>query len=219
MNTKHFLRVLTAILRLVHPFMPFVSEKLWQVIGIAPGSILEGGFPKADDFPEDPPAEKNLMHIQGLIYEVRNLRGEMNVPPSRNVEIWLRCPDPALRVLADRYRENFLILAKGADLLYLGDAEKPPAASISAVYQGVEIFIPVKGVIQFEEELKRLEKELQKSRKDSQGTEIKLSNEDFLRKAPAEVIQKEKDKVQALKKKIEKLEGHAGRLKELMAQG
>ncbi|MCU0578895.1 MAG: valine--tRNA ligase [Desulfobacterota bacterium] len=212
-------RVLTAILRLIHPFMPFVSEKLWQIIRTGTGSILEAGFPRGADFPENAPAEKNLMLIQGLIYEVRNLRGEMNVPPSRNVEIWLRCPDPDLRALADRYRENVLILAKGADLSYLGDTEKPPAASISSVYQGVEIFIPVKGVIQFEDELQRLDKEIQKSRKDCQQTEKKLANEDFLQKAPAEVVQKEKDKVLTLGKKIEKLEGHAARLKDLMAQG
>ena len=92
----------------------------------------------------------------------------------------------------------------------------PPDTAVSGVYQGIEIFIPLKDILQFEEEMKRLEKEIQKTRKEWQQTEKKLSNEDFLQKAPAEVIQKEKEKVQVLGKKMEKLEGHVKRLKALM---
>lgn len=84
------------------------------------------------------------------------------------------------------------------------------------MYQTLEIFIPLKGVIQFEEESTRLDKEIQKSRKECQQTEKKLANEDFLRKAPGEVVQKEKEKVQVLGKKLEKLEGHLDRIRRLM---
>jgi valyl-tRNA synthetase len=211
------LRSFAAILRLVHPFMPFVSEKLWQTLMRTPESILQAGLPEAADFPEDPSAENHIGLVQGLIYEIRNIRGEMNISPSKNVEIWLRCPETAQQDLIQGHQENVLNLTRGASLTFLGAIQCPPDTAVSGVYRGIEIFIPLKDILQFEEELKRLEKEIQKTRKDWQQAEKKLSNEDFLQKAPAEVIQKEKEKVQGLGKKMEKLEGHVKRLKALMA--
>ncbi len=210
-------RSFAAILRLVHPFMPFVSEKLWQTLMRTSDSILQAGLPEAADFPEDPSAENGIGLIQGLIYEIRNIRGEMNISPSKNVEIWLRCPEPAQQDLIRGHQENVLNLTRGSGLTFLGPIQGPPDTAVSGVYQGIEIFIPLKDILQFDEELKRLEKEIQKTRKEWQQTEKKLSNEDFLQKAPAEVIQKEKEKVQVLGKKMEKLEGHVKRLKALMA--
>jgi valyl-tRNA synthetase len=210
------LRSFAAILRLVHPFMPFVSEKLWQILMRTPESILQAGFPEAADFPEDPSAEDHIGLVQGLIYEIRNIRGEMNISPSKNVEIWLRCPEPVLQDLIQGHQENVLNLTRGATLNFLGAIQGPPDTAVSGVYRGIEIFIPLKDILQFEEELKRLEKEIQKTRKEWQQSEKKLSNEDFLQKAPAEVILKEKEKVQVLGKKMEKLEGHVKRLKALM---
>ena len=95
-------------------------------------------------------------------------------------------------------------------LLFWGPCAGPPDTAVSGVYQGIEIFIPLKDILQFDGELKRLDKEIQKTRKDWQQTEKKLSNEDFLQKAPAEVIRKEKEKVQVLGKK----DGKAGRARE-----
>jgi valyl-tRNA synthetase len=214
---RALLRSFAAILRLVHPFMPFVSEKLWQTLMRTSDSILQAGFPEAADFPEDSSAENHMGLIQGLIYEIRNIRGEMNISPSKNVEIWLRCPEPFQQDLIQAHQENVLNLTKGSGLTFLGALEGPPDTAVSGVFQGIEIFIPLKDILQFEEELKRLEKEIQKTRKDWQQIEKKLSNEDFLQKAPAEVIQKEKEKVQVSGKKMEKLEGHVKRLKALMA--
>jgi valyl-tRNA synthetase len=211
------LRSFAAILRLAHPFMPFVSEKLWQTLMRTKESILQAGFPEAADFPEDPSAEDHIGLVQGLIYEIRNIRGEMNISPSKNVEIWLRCPEPVLQDLIQGHQENVLNLTRGATLNFLGAIQGPPDTAVSGVYRGIEIFIPLKDILQFEEELKRLEKEIQKTRKEWQQAEKKLSNEDFLQKAPAEVILKEKEKVQVLGKKMEKLEGHVKRLKALMA--
>jgi valyl-tRNA synthetase len=209
-------RSFAAILRLVHPFMPFVSEKLWQTLMRTSESILQAGLPEAAEFPEDPSAENHIGLVQGLIYEIRNIRGEMNISPSKNVEIWLRCPEAVQQDLLRGHQENILVLTRGSSLTFLGVLQGPPDTAVSGVYQGIEIFIPLKDILQFDEELKRLDKEIQKARKDWQQTDKKLSNEDFLQKAPAEVIQKEKEKVQVLGKKMEKLEGHVKRLKALM---
>ena len=150
-----------------------------------------------------------------MISEVRNIRGEMNVPPSKNVEICLRLTDSFSKPLIGAHQQKLLVLAKGSKITFLGDEKNPPSAA-SGVFEGMEIFIPLKGIIQFDEEEKRLNKELDMLRKEWTRIEKKLANEDFLQKAPEEVVNKEKEKVYSLGKKIEKLENHLGRIKELM---
>jgi valyl-tRNA synthetase len=207
--------VLSALLRLVHPFMPFVSEKIYQSLMGSGHSILNAPFPKAEDFPVNKEAEREIEIVKGLISEIRNIRGEMNVPPSKNAEICLRLPDGFIRTLLETHRKNILVLAKGSDITIL-ENEKNPPSSASGVFEGIEIFIPLKGIIQFEEEEKRLDKELAKLRKESTQVEKKLANEDFLQKAPLDVVAKEKEKVRSLQKKIEKLDDHLRKIRELM---
>jgi valyl-tRNA synthetase len=139
----------------------------------------------------------------------------MNIPPSKNIEICLRISEPVHKALIEAHQHNFLILAKGSEITFLNNDKNPPS-SASGVFEGMEIFIPLKGVIQFDEEEKRLEKELAKLRKERTQIEKKLANEDFLQKAPQEVVDKEKEKIHSLEKKNEKLESHLGRIKELM---
>ncbi len=215
-NTRMTLyRVLLAIVKLIHPFMPFISEKIYQSLPERDTSILKEHFPERGDFPEDDQAEKAIETLKGLIYEIRNIRGEMNIPPSKNVEICLRVSESETKALIEGHQSIFLILAKGVKLTFLTQKKNPPS-SASGVFEGVEIFIPLKGVIQFDEEEKRLEKELAKLRKEWTQIDKKLTNEDFLKKAPPEVVEKEKEKIRSLGKKTEKLEGHLERIKELM---
>jgi valyl-tRNA synthetase len=209
-------RVLLAILKLSHPFMPFISEKIYQSLPERGTSILKESFPVPEDFPEDHQAEKEIETLKGLISEIRNIRGEMNIVPSKNVEICLRVSEPVTRNLIEAHQSIFLILAKGSGLTFLYQEKNPPS-SASGVFEGMEIFIPLKGIIQFDEEEKRLEKELAKLRKEWTQIDKKLTNEDFLQKAPLEVVEKEKEKIRSLGKKTEKLGSHLGRIKELMA--
>jgi len=207
-------QVLLALLKLIHPFMPFVSEKIYQSFPGKKTSILQEPFPTAEDFFEDGRAEKEIETIKGLISEVRNIRGEMNVAPSKNVEICLRVSESLNRALIEKHQQNILILAKGSRITLLKGKKNPPS-SASGVFEGIEIFIPLKGIIQFEEEEKRLDKELVRLRKDWTQIEKKLANEDFLQKAPQDVVGKEKEKLSSLEQKIEKLESHLKRIKEL----
>ncbi len=208
-------RVLLAILKLSHPFMPFISEKIYQSLPEREASILKESFPLPGDFPEDDQAEKEIETLKGLITEIRNIRGEMNIPPSKNVEICMRVSEPANRTSIEAHQSIFLILAKGSGITFLNQEKNPPS-SASGVFEGMEIFIPLKGVIQFDEEEKRLEKELAKLRKEWTQIDKKLTNEDFLQKAPPDVVEKEKEKIRSLGKKMEKLESHLERIKELM---
>lgn len=208
-------RILLAILKLSHPFMPFITEKIYQSLPEKKATILQESFPVAENFLEDDEAEKEIEILKGLVSEIRNIRGEMNVPPSRNVEICLRVSEPAKKSLIEAHHSIFLILAKGSGITFLDQGKIPPS-SASGVFEGMEIFIPLKGVIQFDEEEKRLEKELVKLRKEWTQIDKKLTNEDFLRKAPGDVVEKEKEKIRSLGKKTEKLENHLERIKELM---
>ncbi|MGC1403946.1 MAG: valine--tRNA ligase [Thermodesulfobacteriota bacterium] len=215
MTRKILYQVLVTLLKVVHPFMPFVSEKIYQSLPGSRSSILREPFPALENFFVDEQAEKEMETIKGLISEVRNIRGEMNVPPSKNVEICLRVTDPSSKASIEAHQQKILVLAKGSGLTLLMDEKNPPS-SASGVFEGMEIFIPLKGIIQFEEEEKRLDKELATLRKEWTRIEKKLANEDFLQKAPEEVVNKEKEKVHSLGKKIEKLENHFERIKELM---
>ena len=209
-------RTLSAILKLAHPFIPFVTEKIHRSLPHTRESILLEAFPEAAGFPQDPGAEKEMATVQGLISEVRNLRGEMNIPPSKQVEIFLRIAEPAVRNLIEEHRDPIMILAKASAIHYLPDAQNP-ANALAGVFEAYEVFLPLKGIIQFEEELERLEKDLAKLIKESSQSEKKLANEDFLRKAPAEIVAKEKDKIATLGKKMEKLSNQARKIREMMA--
>ncbi len=215
MTRKILYQVLVTLLKVIHPFMPFVSEKIYQSLPGSRSSILREPFPALENFFVDEQAEKEMETIKGLISEVRNIRGEMNVPPSKNVEICLRVTDPSSKASIEAHQQKILVLAKGSGLTLLMDEKNPPS-SASGVFEGMEIFIPLKGIIQFEEEEKRLDKELATLRKEWTRIEKKLANEDFLQKAPEEVVNKEKEKEHSLGKKIEKLENHFERIKELM---
>ncbi len=215
MTQKTLYQVLATLLKVIHPFMPFVSEKIYQSLPGSRSSILRESFPALKNFFVDEKAEKEMETIKGLISEVRNIRGEMNVPPSKNVEICLRVTDSSSKGLIEAHQQKILVMSRGSVITFLMD-EKNPLSSASGVFEGMEIFIPLKGIIQFEEEEKRLDKELATLRKEWTRIEKKLANEDFLQKAPEEVVNKEKEKVHSLGKKIEKLENHLERIKELM---
>jgi valyl-tRNA synthetase len=209
-------QLLKVLLKLVHPFMPFVSERIYRSLPTSGLSLLKENFPRSGDFPRDDQAEREMEFIQGLISEIRNLRGEMNIPPSKEAPIFVRSARTSLEELIEAHRQQLLILAKGSGLDFLRDEKNPPY-SVSGVVEGQEVFISLKGLIQFEEEISRLEKELEKLRKEAARTEKKLANEDFLSKAPQEVVEKEKEKIATLGRKIEKLSSHAQKIRDMMA--
>jgi valyl-tRNA synthetase len=209
------LRVLSAILRLLHPFMPYITEEIWQKLPGAQGSVMVAPFPQPDPQYTHPGAEAEMYLVMAAITAIRNIRGEMNVPPATQVEVFLQSPSaPALEALS-RHGENIKILAR-VQALHCNAAAGPPAAAAKAVVDQVEIFMPLTGIIDFAEEANRLDRELEKLGKEVSQAQRKLSNEDFLAKAPAEVVNKEQAKLQAQAEKLTKLQTHRERIKELM---
>jgi valyl-tRNA synthetase len=209
------LKVQSAILRLLHPFVPFITEEIWQKLPGEEGSVMVAPYPQPDPDLANPEAEVEMNLVMDTIAAIRNIRGEMNVPPATQVDVFLQSPETAAVEALTRHQQAIKILARVQEL-HCNDDGGPPAAAAKAVVDAVEIFLPLAGIIDFAEEARRLEKELQKLNKDLDQAQRKLSNEDFLAKAPAEVVAKEKEKLQGWTEKLTKLKTHRERIRELM---
>jgi valyl-tRNA synthetase len=209
------LKVLSAVLRLLHPFTPFMTEEIWQKLPGAQGSIMVAPYPQPDPKFDHPGAEAELNLVMATITAIRNIRGEMNVPPGTQVEVFLHSPEAGAMEALNRHRQSIQILGRVQEL-HCNSAGGPPAAAAKAVVDAVDIFMPLAGIIDFAEEAKRLDRELEKLGKEVTQAQRKMSNEDFLAKAPEEVVQKEQAKLQAQTDKLNKLKTHRERIRELM---
>ncbi|MGC2693218.1 MAG: valine--tRNA ligase [Desulfobaccales bacterium] len=209
------LGLLSAVLRLLHPFMPFITEEIWQKLPGTQGSIMAAPYPEADAALINPHAEAELALVMGCIIAIRNLRAEMNVPPAVQVKAYIHSPDDQAIQGLHKHRQSISLLAKVEDL-HFNDASGPPPSAARAVVGNVDIYLPLAGIIDFTEEERRLSREIEKLGKDLTAAQRKLSNEDFLGKAPAQVVQKEKEKLTSWTEKLTKLKNHRERIKELM---
>ncbi|MHC1728667.1 MAG: valine--tRNA ligase [Syntrophobacteraceae bacterium] len=192
--------VLEKILILLHPIMPFITEELYQRLPQTSGSIMKAAFPEAQPERLDPEAEEQMETLMGIITAIRNIRGEMNVPPALKVEVVCLCPmgselfERNISLLKEQER-TIIDLARLSKLTVgRTDEMAKPKHAAGAVVGSMEVFVVLKGILDFESESKRLQKELVKLEKEFGVTQKKLSNEDYLDKAPADVIAKEREK-------------------------
>ena len=193
--------VLEHTLRLLHPFMPFITEEIWQHIPHEGKSVMTAEWPVAETALLDDAGELYMTAIMETIKTVRNLRAEVNAAPGRKSEVILHFADEKLRqVFADN--EGYLTVLAAAEpvTVQAAEAEKPENA-MAGVVNGVEIYLPLKGLIDVEKETARLNKELANLDKEVKRLEGKLSNPGFLAKAPADVVAKEKEKQQGYEEK------------------
>jgi len=202
--------VLNILLKLLHPFMPFVTEEIWQKLPGNQGSIMISEFPKVDSKFLNTKAEEDLDLVKEIIYNIRNIRGEMNIPPSQKADVILVCSSSQGTQLA-RQQRYLIPLAFLKSLAFLSGKERPKAAA-TAIIKGVEIYIPLAGLINFGEEESRIKKEIAKVEKDLLFVSKKLSNEDFLLKAPQDIVEKERQRRQELIDKQNKLNTGLNRL-------
>ncbi len=203
------LQVLSAILRLLHPFVPFITEEIWQKLPGEEGSVMVAPYPQPDPAFANPEAEAEMNLVMATITAIRNIRGEMNVPPATQVDVFLHSPETSAVAALSRHQQAIKILAR-VQALHCNADGGPPAAAAKAVVDQVDIFMPLTGIIDFAEEARRLEKELQKLNKDLDQAQRKLSNEDFLAKAPADVVAKEKEKLARLDRKTHQTQNPPG---------
>jgi valyl-tRNA synthetase len=214
---RTMLDVLTASLQLLHPIMPFITEEIWHKLPGAKGSIMVSSYPRCNPEKSDEDAEGQMALIIDVVNSVRNVRWEMNVPPAQKVEIILSSKNARSREVLSQHRVYVENLARAERITVVEQVEKPESAA-TAVAQDVEIVMPLKGIIDFAEEERRLKKEINKLEKDLATVTGKLSSEDFLRKAPHDIIEKEKSKAQEITEKREKLLTSLNRIYKLISE-
>jgi len=193
-------RVLDTSLRLLHPFMPFITEEIWQVLPGNQGSIMVAEFPRVQEGELQPEAEADMGLIMGVIGAIRNLRSELNVPPSKQVEAVLHSQNPEALKTVEQNRIYVASLARAEKMIFQTGGQKPKA-SATAVAGDLEIYLPLKGLINLDDEEKRIQKEIAKIAGELSRINLKLQNEEFLRKARVEAVDKEKEKAKTLAEK------------------
>jgi valyl-tRNA synthetase len=204
--------VLNTSLRLLHPFMPFITEEIWQGLPGNGGSIMVADFPRVQENEIFPREEARMELIMKVIGAIRNLRSEMEIPPGKKVEAILHCPKKETLLTLEenrRYVEN-LCRTENLDLQSGGQR---PKASATAIVDEVEVYLPLKGLINLDEEEKRVQKELAKVLEDLSRTQRKLQNQDFVSRAKPEAVEKEKEKARTMADKAAKLEESLERVK------
>jgi len=191
-------------LRLLHPFMPFLTEEIWQMLPGRQGSIMVAEFPRIDEGEVQPEAEAEMETVMGVIGAIRNLRSELNVPPSKRVEVILYSEkEEALAPL--RNNQGYVESLARTGKISLQSVGEKPKASATAVVEGIEVFLPFKGWIDLADEEKRIQKEIAKVEEEISRANLKLQNEEYLRKARQEAVEKEKEKARALAERGAKL--------------
>ncbi len=194
-------------LKLLHPFMPFVTEEIWQSIAERKDgeSIMISQFPTVDEKWIDKEIEADGLFMQNLVSAIRTIRGELDVPPSKEINIILNFHEQEKEKHLQKYESYLRRLTKAKEVSLLKDLQKPKH-SASAVVDNVEIFIPLEGLINLEAERERIQKEIDRVRGLYNSTEKKLANESFISKAPKEVVEHERNKLESFKLTLQKLE-------------
>ena len=194
---RTLVRVLEAILRLAHPFIPFITEEIWQRVAPLAGkqgaTIMTQAYPESDASKIDEQSLGDVKWLQDVIIAVRNIRGEMDISPAKAIPVLLRHGNADDLRRFEENRSYISALAKLESLDWLGDAEPPLSAT--QLVGNMEVLVPMAGLIDVEAELKRLNKELEKSAKEVARLSGKLNNEKFVSNAPADVVSKEKAKL------------------------
>jgi valyl-tRNA synthetase len=196
-------KVLDGSLRLLHPFMPFVTEELWQALPHDGDTLAMAAWPRAKRAWFDAEAEKQMAFLQQLVVAVRNLRAEAGLPPGKRVPVVVRGTEAQLALIGT-LTPQIMALARVDRVTPLRDGGRPGVAA-SAVVEGVEVFLPLEGLIDVAEERARLLREADKLLHDLEATRRKLRNQDFLNKARPDVVEREHQRLVQLEETLDKL--------------
>ena len=209
------LNIMEKSLRLLHPFMPYITEEIWQriapLLSIQGESIMLQPYPEPDETNVDQNAEQSIEWIKGIIVAIRNIRGEMDISPAKAIPVFLNKGTESDQAKLEEYRPYLEKLAKLESIQWLNPGEEVPAAA-TQLHGDIEILVPMAGLIDVDAERARLEKEIAKLETGMKAVSAKLNNKKFMDNAPEAVIAKERGKAQqmsgaltALQEKLEEL--------------
>ena len=215
---RTLVRVLEAILRLSHPFMPFITEEIWQRVKVLAGvegdTIMLARYPDVAAERVDPQAEQDVEWLKGVITAVRNIRGEMRIAPGKELTVYLHNGDEQDQQRLNNNRGFLCRLARLDQIIWLDtDGSAPPSAT--QLVGRMEILVPMAGLIDKNAEIERLGKEINRLKQDVVRIEGKLKNPGFADKAPADVVNKEREKLNEHRSALAKLEEQLEKIKYL----
>ncbi|MFC1699868.1 valine--tRNA ligase [Candidatus Omnitrophota bacterium] len=200
-------KVLEKSLRILHPLMPFITEEIWQNLNTKEKSIMISTWPHLQKQFIDKKAESQMKTIIACISAIRNIRAVWQIEPAKKIEAKLSVAKPALEKLLKEHFSYITDLAK-VETLEIAKNLKRPKASAVAVIDDIEIFVPLAGIIDVQKEATRLKFKIKELDGILQKTDHKLKNKQFLSRAPAVIVNKEKEKKEQLKASIKKLKGN-----------
>ena len=215
------LTVLEQALRLLHPFMPFITEELWQMLpGIneqqlhpayagAPQTIMLAAYPQGHDALIDERAEAEVQAIIELVSRVRNIRSEMNIKPGEGVPVLVGAPDANVRAVFEAGATQVARLVRASSISVSDSLDAPRASARAVLAGGAEVAVPLEGLIDFAQERARLRKEEEKLAKEAERLQSQLANENFVARAPAE-------KVTELRQRLSDIGQRTGALRQSM---
>lgn len=194
--------VLKNTLQLLHPYMPFITEEIWQNLPHEGETIVLAPWPVVDGF-RSQAVEEAMALVMDVVTEIRTVRSEKNVPPGRKITAICQA-EPDQRAVLEANRDYIMSLA-GLEELTITEPGEKPAQSVGAVVKGIGVFLPLAGMVDLEEERRRISKDLAEAEKELQRAQNKLANEGFITKAPPEVVAKERQKAESLLATVERL--------------
>jgi len=210
--------VLETSLRLLHPLMPFITEEIWQRIAPLTGlnknekpTMMFQPYPQYNTAVKDEKTEKELEWLKNIIIAIRTIRSEMNIPPNKPITILFHKGSEQDKQRYEAHRTLIINLAKLESVTWLNAHDTPPE-SATAIVGELEIFIPMAGLINKEEELTRLNKEITKLKTEAMRAEAKLATPSFVERAPQQVVEKEQQRLAELKTILAKLDKQLERI-------
>ncbi|MEZ5510303.1 MAG: valine--tRNA ligase [Gammaproteobacteria bacterium] len=215
---RTLLRVLETTLRLAHPMMPFITEEIWQQIapkvGVQGDTLMLQRYPEANGAKIDEAAEKDIEWLQGVILAVRTIRAEMNIPPGKQLPLLFQKGNADDEQRAREYSGFLKAIARLESVTWLNPGDEAPLAAIQLVGD-MQVLIPLAGLIDKDAEIARLQKEISKREQEIARVEGKLSNESFVARAPADVVEKEKQKIAENQTALVELQAQLEKMRQL----
>jgi len=204
--------VLDMTMRMLHPYMPFITEEIWQKLPHKGESITVAKWPKMKEAFHDMGAAKEMERLVSIIKSVRNIRAEVDTPMSKEIQLFIQAENEDVVNELESERHYLERFCNPSELVIKAEMDIPEKA-MTAVVTGAEIFLPLEGLIDFDKEIKRLEKELEKWTKEVERVQKKLANEGFVNKAPEAVVEAERRKEEDYLDKQEKVKERLAELK------
>jgi valyl-tRNA synthetase len=206
--------LLSGVVRLLHPFLPFITEEIWQRLPHTEGSVMVAPFPHAGEYIDDEQAIEAMELVKGVITGIRNVRGEMNIAPKTYVRTIIDVSREREGEILEMNRGYITALSKAESIEIVSRGEKP-AGSATYIFGDIQVHVLLKGLIDYEKERNRIYKEIRKAEREMELSQRKLANNHFLNQAPPNVVEDVREKSELMIAKLEKLHQNLTLIEEL----